>query len=197
MKISISRYKATRTLLSLGLAAGMLLVMPGCSLLFRNFNTPWYMQKYGDLSVERRVQLFKECAASHECERAARDPCGCSDSDEYDCATERECSGIIASLGIKRPYETALEARERLSGVVTLFAFINESSTSVTSRHRSQLLRDCIRAVKYGSDEIAAKIEAGTEMMGMTKDPELRSLAGDAIANWASTERSTPATREP
>ena len=66
MKIATSRCKATRTLLSLGIAAGMLLVMPGCFLLFRNFNEPWYFEKYVDLPVERRVQLFKEYAASHE-----------------------------------------------------------------------------------------------------------------------------------
>ena len=197
MKATTSRYKATRTLLSLGLAAGMLLVMPGCFLLFRNFNTPWYIEKYRDLSVERRVQLFKEYAASHKCERTPCDHCRCTASDEYECATERECDGIITSLGCKRPYETAREMRERLSGVVTLFAFINEGSTPVTSRHRIQLLRNCISAVVCGSDDIAAKIEAVTEMMGMTDDPELRSLAGDAIANWESTDRSTPATREP
>jgi|LauGreDrversion4_2_1035121.scaffolds.fasta_scaffold203193_2 hypothetical protein len=197
MKMATSRCRATRTLLSLGIAAGMLLVMPGCFLLFRNFNTPWYIEKYGDLPVERRVQLFKEYAASRKCERAPCHHCGCMDSDESDCAFERECSGIIASLGSKRPYETALGARERLSGVVTLFAFINASSSHVTSRHRYRLLQDCISAVACGSDEIAAKIEAVTEMMGMTNDPQLRSLAGDAIANWESIERSTASPREP
>jgi hypothetical protein len=184
MKMTTSRCKATRTLLSLGIAAGMLLVMPGCFLIFKNINVPWYIEEYGNLSVERRVMLFKEISASRACKLAPCHSCRCSASDKVECPALRECKGIISSLGHQRPHETERAKRERLHGVVTLFAFINEGSNDITSLYKAQLRRRCLGTVRFGSDDPADKIETVVEMMSLTDDPAFLSIAGDAIEQW-------------
>ena len=152
----------------------LLVLLPalgGCRLLGPGIDETYANWRYGDLSAEKRVRLFKEAASAKDAEDIIQSFGGDLGWDTPEYAERRWRSKV----------------REEVEALVEIFAFIEERSTPVTAGSSTHLQRLCIISAFSSSPYyVKARTRYVEQMISLASDDVVIEYARERIASMNS-----------